>query len=225
MQSEITLISDPKVLAIQIQEINEPLVDLQTIPELFVDLSRESVQKKSAHISFVRKSVAEMLVEAQKLLPKEYKLMIKEGHRDVQTQTEIFNEYKDFLKNKFPKLSEEEIYKKVSIYVAPPEIIPPHSTGGAVDLTLMTEKSKEIYMGTEFNADPEQSDFSNYTNAPIPEDIKEKRKLLKNAMEGVGFVNYPTEWWHWSYGDRYWAFIKGKKFALYGSTDSEKGKR
>jgi hypothetical protein len=22
-------------------------------------------------------------------------------------------------------------------------------------------------------------------------------------------VNYPTEWWHWSFGERYWAFVTG----------------
>jgi D-alanyl-D-alanine dipeptidase len=217
MQENITLISDPKVLVIPIQDNGEPLVDLQTIPELFVDLSRENVQKKSANISFVRKSVAEMLVKAQKTLPSGYKFIIKEGHRDIETQAEIFNEYMDFLKKEFPSLSEQKLYEKASAYVAPPDIVPPHSTGGAVDLTLMTEDGKEIDMGTKFNADPEESDFSNYTNAPISEDIKEKREMLKNAMESVGFVNYPTEWWHWSYGDRYWAFIKGNSSALYGS--------
>jgi D-alanyl-D-alanine dipeptidase len=35
-------------------------------------------------------------------------------------------------------------------------------------------------------------------------------------MEGAGFVNYPTEWWHWSYGDRYWTFVVGAPQARYG---------
>ncbi len=86
----------------------------------------------------------------------------------------------------------------------------------------MSENGKEIDMGTRFNADPLESDFSNFTNADVPEEIKLKRQILTNAMESVGFVNYPTEWWHWSYGDRYWAFIKGKPFALYNSADLPK---
>jgi|SRR3989344_5760346 len=193
MQQEIILISDPRVLAIPIQENNEPLVDLQKVSSLFVDLSRENVQKTSPSISFVRKSVANMLVEVQRKLPSGYRLMIKEGQRDIETQKKIFNEYKDFLKKEFPNLSEEELYKKVSAYVAPPEIVPPHSTGGAVDLTLMTSDGKEIDMGTKFNADPEESGFLNYTNAPVFDEIKKRREVLKNAMESVGFVNYPTE--------------------------------
>lgn len=217
MKQEIILISDPRVIALPIQDNGESLVDLQNRPDLFVDLSRENVQKTSPSISFVRKTVADMLAKAQSKLPSGYKLMIKEGHRDIETQRKIFNEYRNFLQNEFPNLSEEELYKKASAYVAPPEIVPPHSTGGAVDLTLMSNDGKEIDMGTRFNADPEESNFSNYTDAPVSNEIKKRRDILKNAMEDVGFVNYPTEWWHWSYGDRYWAFIKDKKFALYNS--------
>lgn len=220
---DITLISDPKVLAIPIQESGEPLVDSGKILGLFVDLSRDNVQKQSSNISFVRKTIARMLVDAQGKLPDGYKLMVKEGHRDIETQRRIFNEYGDFLKKKFPDLSEEELYKKASSYVAPPEIVPPHSTGGAVDLTLMTSSGEEIDMGTNFNADSEESSFSNYTDAKVSVEVRERREILKNAMEGVGFVNYPTEWWHWSYGDRYWAFMSGKPFALYNSAELPKG--
>ena len=35
-------------------------------------------------------------------------------------------------------------------------------------------------------------------------------------LGGAGLVNYPTEWWHWSYGDRYWALLTGAPAALYG---------
>lgn len=219
MEREIILISDPKVLAVPIKENGESLVDLSKNANLFVDLSHENVQKTSPAISFVRKAIADMLMVAQSNLLSGYKFMIKEGHRDIGTQREIFNEYKDFLKKEFPNLSEEELYKRASAYVAPPEIVPPHSTGGAVDLTLMTPEGKEIDMGTRFNADPEESSFLNYTDAPVSDEIRRRRQILKNVMESVGFVNYPTEWWHWSYGDRYWAFIKGKPFALYNSTE------
>ncbi|ABX41733.1 hypothetical protein Cphy_1358 [Lachnoclostridium phytofermentans ISDg] len=33
-----------------------------------------------------------------------------------------------------------------------------------------------------------------------------------------GFVNYPTEWWHWSYGGCYWAFLNNCD-AFYTATD------
>lgn len=40
---------------------------------------------------------------------------------------------------------------------------------------------------------------------------------MGDVLEAVGFVNYPTEYWHWSYGDRYWAYHKQKSNALYTS--------
>jgi D-alanyl-D-alanine dipeptidase len=42
------------------------------------------------------------------------------------------------------------------------------------------------------------------------------RELLARALRGAGLVNYPTEWWHWSYGDRYWALVTGAPAALFG---------
>ena len=40
--------------------------------------------------------------------------------------------------------------------------------------------------------------------------------MLGAALTAAGLVNYPTEWWHWSYGDRYWALMTGAPAALYG---------
>ena len=40
--------------------------------------------------------------------------------------------------------------------------------------------------------------------------------LLADCLGDAGFVNYPTEWWHWSFGDRYWAFVTGHGAARYG---------
>ncbi len=47
---------------------------------------------------------------------------------------------------------------------------------------------------------------------------EENRKILINCLERAGFINYPTEWWHWSYGDCYWAFMNNCD-ALYSVTD------
>jgi D-alanyl-D-alanine dipeptidase len=36
------------------------------------------------------------------------------------------------------------------------------------------------------------------------------------SMDAAGFINYLQEWWHWSYGDRYWAFQTSAEATLYG---------
>jgi D-alanyl-D-alanine dipeptidase len=42
---------------------------------------------------------------------------------------------------------------------------------------------------------------------------------MSSALTKVGFVNYPGEYWHWSYGDRYWAYHVGAKEAIYGTVE------
>ncbi|WP_413254142.1 hypothetical protein OG754_38745 [Streptomyces decoyicus] len=46
---------------------------------------------------------------------------------------------------------------------------------------------------------------------------------MGEALSSVGMVNYPTEWWHWSFGDRYWALCTGVAFAPYGPCDLPRG--
>jgi D-alanyl-D-alanine dipeptidase len=45
----------------------------------------------------------------------------------------------------------------------------------------------------------------------------QNRLVMIKALTAVGMANYPTEWWHWSYGDRYWALAAGAAAAHYGS--------
>jgi D-alanyl-D-alanine dipeptidase len=51
----------------------------------------------------------------------------------------------------------------------------------------------------------------------IPDYAKKNRRMLLSVMEGAGFVNYGHEWWHFSYGDRYWAYVRHERAAIYGS--------
>lgn len=72
-------------------------------------------------------------------------------------------------------------------------------------------------MGTEYNAAPWETENATFLEAKnIPFRAKALRAILRGAMEGAGFVNYPPEWWHWSYGDRYWAVVAGEDCAVYG---------
>lgn len=54
----------------------------------------------------------------------------------------------------------------------------------------------------------------------IAVEAKDNRKILLEIMQDQNFVNYPTEWWHFSYGDRYWAYHQPTKNAIYGSADN-----
>jgi len=88
-----------------------------------------------------------------------------------------------------------------------------HQTGGAIDVTLIDNNGSRIDMGTTL------TDFGEKVHTDsdlIIKKQKENRRILYNAMTSVGFVNYPLEWWHYSYGDRMWAAYSGRTECFYG---------
>lgn len=212
-------ISDPAVLAIPIRDNGEPLVRIARYPELAIAYATEKRDPGDAKTSFMlRKGVVERLLAAQRHLPAGVRLLIREGYRPLALQRKYFEKYREELKAKHPNWSEERLYNATCLYVAPPDSVPPHTTGGAVDLTLQNAAGQELDMGTRLNATPEESGNRCFTYADdIREPAKERRQILIEAMEEADFVNYSSEWWHWSYGDRYWAHHKKERYALYGS--------
>ncbi|MBG0821559.1 D-alanyl-D-alanine carboxypeptidase family protein [Planomonospora sp. ID91781] len=208
---DIVLISDSRVAAIPVEENGEPLVDVRG--RLLVDGRPADPDGAFAHL---RRGLLLRLEEAQAQLPAGHRLLVVEGYRPIAAQRRIFEDYSAFLEMKFPDMSPGWIRSAASRYVSPVEVAP-HTAGAAVDLTLCTEDGVELDLGTPLNATPEQSDGACYTEAPgLSAEARHHRKLLGAALESAGLVNYPTEWWHWSYGDRYWAMATGARAALYG---------
>lgn len=207
-------VSDEIVLAITIRESDEALVNLNEYADFFLHPDNKTL---SSYSLMVRKTVAKKLQTAQGLLG-EYRLMFLEGLRPIDLQRQYFEEYYEELQHVHADWTHGKLYDEVSKYVAPPEIIPPHSTGGAVDLTLCTMDGRELDMGVKINATPEESQDAVFMDATNISDIaRANRKVLKDAMIQAGFVNYPYEFWHWSYGDRYWAYVTHHDTAPYGA--------
>jgi D-alanyl-D-alanine dipeptidase len=77
-----------------------------------------------------------------------------------------------------------------------------HTTGGGVDLTLSDEDSEEPLPACCAGS------------IPLPQ--KRTSKLLISALAAAGLVNHPARWWHWSYGDRFWAHTSRTPHARYG---------
>ena len=210
--SEIILMSDARVAAVPVAENGEPLVDVRD--KLLVD-DRKHKDSHGAEVH-LRRGVLDRLLAAQALLPEGLRLLFVEGYRPPALQRRYFERYADELRAAHPDWPADRIRTAASRYVSPPEIAP-HSAGAAVDLTLVDADGRELDLGTEMNANPEQSDGACYTDAPnITDQAREHRTLLGGALTASGLVNYPTEWWHWSYGDRYWALATGAPAALYG---------
>jgi len=218
MKFKLDVKTDFELMKIPIKECNERLVNIRDYSkDIFIELEKESksFQKICEDCCLVRESVAIMLSQAQSLLPECLFLKVIDGFRPMEAQKKIYRIVFDEMRKEYPLFNKEKLELKTDKYVANPKTIPPHTTGGAVDLVLVNGNKQEINMGTKINT----SSIEAATYYPdVSDDAKKNRSILINVMTKVGFANYPLEWWHWSYGDRTWAYYKKKKFALYGGT-------
>ncbi|MFJ4686633.1 M15 family metallopeptidase [Streptomyces sp. NPDC091377] len=213
--TDIILLSDPRVAATPVSDNGEPLVDLRAVATLRVDSRQADGDGSYAHL---RAGVLHRLLLAQNVLPPGVRLLVVEGFRPPTLQHRYFEEYAATLRAAHPDASPARIRELASAYISPPEVAP-HVSGGAVDLTLCAEDGTELPLGTEVNATPEESGGRCRTAAPdLDAEARAHRAVLGDAMTAAGFVNYPTEWWHWSYGDRYWALTTRARTAPYGPT-------
>ncbi|MFF3641607.1 M15 family metallopeptidase [Streptomyces sp. NPDC002564] len=215
--------ADPRVAAIPVRECGERLVDVRRPGGaaagrggrgLLVDARKQ--EGSDARFTLVREGVLHRLLRAEALLPDGLRLLFVEGYRPPWLQRRYFEEYAEQLRALHPDRQDAEIHVAASRYVSPPDIAP-HSAGAAVDLTLADADGRELDLGTRMNADPEESRGACYTGADtIGAEARAHRTILGTALTQAGLVNYPTEWWHWSYGDRYWALSSGASSARYG---------
>jgi D-alanyl-D-alanine dipeptidase len=83
---------------------------------------------------------------------------------------------------------------------------PPHSTGAAVDITLVDAKGQTIDMGSAIDELSLRSHPDHYANSPeLP--YHYYRQLLHDVMHSAGFRRHLGEWWHFSLGDQMWAWL------------------
>lgn len=211
--AEIVLMADPRIAAVPVSDDGTLLLDVRgceplRVSGLWADDAGDFAQ--------VRSAVLDRLLLAGAALPDGLRLLIVEGYRPPTLQQLYFEEYEGELRAAHPDWDAQRLRLAASRYVSPPEIAP-HGAGGAVDLTLCTDSGAELDFGTRINANPEESAGACYTGFPdLSAEARRNRAVLGAAMTEAGFVNYPTEWWHWSYGDRYWALATGAPAALYG---------
>ena len=180
----------------------------------------------------LRESVVDKLINANQLLKtinKNYSLIIYDAWRPIEVQSFMFNLA---LKNEFCSRGIEikndivkiypEILKEIEKFWAYPtannKYPPPHSTGAAIDLTIIDHLGNLIDMGCEIDNMDGKSIPDFYKNSSSKNEViwNNRRNLLKNVMCNSGFSQHPNEWWHFSYGDQLWAWVNNNKKAIYG---------
>ncbi len=196
--------------------IHSEFVELHTNEFYTVQMQYPLLGMKNAEKRcLVRREVNEMLLSAAKLLPNGYRFKIFDAWRPFALQRELYITYRDNIVKDFglENVTIEQQNSVIKKYVSEPvenhDFPPVHTTGGAVDLTIIRSDGSELNMGTAFDAFSEKADTA-YFEDKSDYEIRDNRRLLYTVMTEVGFTNLPSEWWHYDYGDRFWAFYKNE---------------
>ena len=199
---------------VPIQDNGEPLVDFQiACPGLVLDYPRFDYRRET----LVRASVAEKLSEAVRRIPSGYRLGIVEGWRPPHIQRRMYLATWNRFKARHPEWSDAQLRRVVNRFTAPMNlrVPPPHSTGGAVDVALLNEDLKLADMMSPFEwREPQAFPLD---AKGLSETARRHRDILSSAMIGAGITNYPSEYWHYSYGDQGWAYRGGHEHAIYAA--------
>lgn len=201
---------------IPVVESGEPLVPIGvggSYPELLAYAAYENGHLADASQDsellgsiYVRQSVADDLIKAQSLLPSDLRLLVLDGLRTSTTQQKLYDHFLDKLTSLHPGISSEKLHnhtqKFVSTATSDHSCPAPHTTGGAVDVVLVSDDGM-LNFGTAFDHGSEKSSLRFYEDnsqltQPDSVEARENRRLLYWVMHRAGFEGYSHEWWHFN---------------------------
>lgn len=145
-----------------------------------------------------------------------FELVFLDCYRTPESQRQLYEEtVRDLMREH--GISRKEATEKVRGFVANPDKVYPHGTGGAVDVTLYVNR-EEAPMGSEFDEfSPVSSSDWFRNNEPQNEAERtahRNREVLRAAMESAGFIGLDSEWWHYEYGTPRWSNVTGNPVLL-----------
>jgi D-alanyl-D-alanine dipeptidase len=164
--------------------------------------------------AWVRKSVAGMLQQIDIMLREHGMfLVVNSGWRSPQVQAIAKQGY---AKNNSKKLAESRF---ASTELDGKTVIPPHSTGGAVDLELW---SLQVNGPLSFSYPGDTIGIAKLENEPNLSEVdkakRDIRRILFNLLVEQHFTVNPNEFWHFSLGDQMNAYLSRRDNAVYVST-------
>jgi zinc D-Ala-D-Ala dipeptidase len=134
--------------------------------------------------AFLQRPAAEALARAHRALkPRGFGLLVFDGYRPWRVT-------KRFWDVTPPEKRE---------FVADPAQGSKHNRGCAVDLSMYDMKTgREVEMPSAYDEMSPRA-YPDYAGGQA--DARERRDLLRRAMEAEGFIVEPNEWWHFNYKD------------------------
>ncbi|WP_050347591.1 M15 family metallopeptidase [Arsenicicoccus sp. oral taxon 190] len=206
--------TEAEVDAVTAGEGGEPLVELP--PELphrhcYAELGIASLPRQM----LLRRDVVHRLLVAQRDLPEGFSLLVLDGWRTPAFQADLLAHYR------------EQTGEALDGYVSDPTSqtrMAPHTTGGAVDLTLAHD-GVGLALGTDFDSFDDGAHLLALESVGDDDEAhrrvaRDLRRLLGQVLTGAGFAPYPLEWWHWSYGEQRWAAQHGHDRTIYAPVEA-----
>ncbi|RCJ23348.1 D-alanyl-D-alanine dipeptidase [Nostoc sp. ATCC 43529] len=214
---------------IPIFECGETLAEIPL--ELFAVESPHPYEKLGAPYGdrspyYLRQSVIENLIRAQnylELLYPKWRIQIFDAYRPVAVQ-QFMVDYsfaqavreRGLIEAELSANQRQEIWQAVyEIWAVPSfdeKTPPPHSTGAAVDVTLVDDTGEIVDMGSPIDEMSGRSHPDYYANSDDSQAQKyhNRRQLLRDVMLKADFQRNPKEWWHFSFGDQMWAWLNNQ---------------
>jgi zinc D-Ala-D-Ala dipeptidase len=211
---------------VPIAECHEPLVAIPL--ELFAIETPHPYLKCGADYHgkspyFLRQGVLDRVIKAQAGLQQihpGWQIQIFDAYRPVEVQQYMVDyTFRQTVAERnldLAQLSEaqiEQIWQDVYTIWAIPSFDlktpPPHSTGAAIDITLVDDRGNLVDMGSpidEMSARSRPEYFARDRDL-VAQQYHHHRQLLCKIMTAAGFIRHPDEWWHFSIGDQLWAWL------------------
>jgi D-alanyl-D-alanine dipeptidase len=211
---------------IPIQECGEPLVPIPASEFAFVDphpYAKAGAPYQERSPFSVRQSVLDRLVYAQQFLQTlspSWRIQIFDAYRPLAVQQYMVDyTFRELLQQRGLTTATvtpteqaailELVYEFWAVPDPDPTCPPPHSTGGAVDVTLVDEMGQVVNMGSPIDELSPRSYPNHYQDSQnwTEQAFHQHREWLNQAMTQAGFMRHPGEWWHFCYGDQMWVWL------------------
>lgn len=210
------IITYQDLITISAKQSNEPLVEVcRYDSSIIAQYEKRDMFPYTRTSIFVRDTVAKKLAKAHTALKScgDFRFRVVYGYRHPKIQQKYFEQKRAELKKLHPSFNNKKLDSLTHNFIAVPSVAG-HPTGGAIDLTIVDAKEKELNMGTKI-ADFKDAEKIKTFAKGLSKKQKSNRLLLHNILVKENFAPFYGEWWHFSYGDREWACFYGKKQSIY----------
>lgn len=206
---------------IPICESREPLVELAAFPFLKLPVYALNGWTKT-HDMFARVGLLDKLARVQQkhLDSKGWQWVVYDAWRPRTVQATIYQHYWREMSHTAPTASLQDLERRVRTYVslpANPDRVPPHSTGGAIDVGFWDKYAGALVpMGSDFDEFCPQAANAYFETVESGEDLAVRRRDLTSWLAEEGIGSDVDEWFHKDWGSQKWAAQSGSPQASYG---------